>query len=80
MEPKELSIEVLRQPITNGEIIPITMTYNLNNPNVLLVIKQSFDNFQYSKTMSSIFQRKKLVRSIKQAPDHGRLLCRSKLK
>ena len=41
-------------------------------------MKQSFDNFQYSKTLSNIFQRKKLVESMSQAPNYGRLLCRSK--
>ena len=43
-------------------------------------MKQSFDNFQYSKTLSNIFQRKKLVESMSQAPNYGRLLCRSKFK
>ena len=40
------------------------------------MIKQSFDNFQYSKTMSTIFQRKKLVNCLIQAPNLGKLLCR----
>ena len=39
---------------------------------------QTFNNFQYSKTMSSIFHRKKLVKSMSQGPNLGRLLCRSK--
>ena len=50
----------------------------LGNPNIFPIIKQSFDNFQYSKTMSHIFQMKKLVKSMSQAPNPGRLLCRSK--
>ena len=53
------------------------ITYNPNNTNVFPIIKQSFDNFQYSKTMSNIFQRKKLVKSMIQASDLGRSLCRS---
>ena len=40
-------------------------------------MNQSFDNFQYSKTMSNIFQSKKLVKFMSQAPNFGRLLCRS---
>ena len=53
------------------------MTYDPNNPNVFPIIKQSFDNFRYSKTMSNLFQRKKIVKSIRQAPNLVRLLCRS---
>ena len=57
------------------EIIHFTVTYN---PNVFPITKQSSDNFQYSKTMSNIFQRKKLVKSMSQAPNLCWLLCRSK--
>ena len=79
LRAKETPLEILRQPKTakNEEIIPFTFTYNPNNSNVFPIIKQSFDNFQYSK-MSNIFQRKKLVKSMSQAPNLGRLLCRSK--
>ena len=41
-------------------------------------IKQSFGNCQYSKTMSTIFQRKNFVKPMRQASNLGRLLCRSK--
>ena len=80
MRAKKISLEILRQPKTvkNEEIIPFTFTYNPNNPNVFPIIKQSFDNFQYSKTMSNIVQRKKLAKSVSQAPNLGRLLCMSK--
>ena len=82
LRAKEISLEILRQPKTakNEEIIPFTFTYNPNNPNVFPIIKQSFDNFKYSKTMSKIFQRKKLVKFMSQAPNLGRLLSRSKFK
>ena len=43
-------------------------------PNVFPIIKQTFDHFQYSKRMSNI----KLVKSMRQAPNLGGLLCRSK--
>ena len=80
LRAKEIPLEVLKQPKTtkNEEIIPFVMTYNPNNPNVYPIINQNFDNFQYFKTMSNIFQRKKLVRSMSQAPNLGRLRCRSK--
>ena len=57
LRAKEIPLEVLRQPKTteNEEIIPFTITYNPNNPNAFSIIKQSFDNFQYSKTMSTTF-------------------------
>ena len=80
MRAKEIPLEILGQPKSakNEEIIPFTITHNPNNPNVFPIIKQSFDNFQYSKTMSNIFQRKKLVKSMSQAPNLDRLLWRSK--
>ena len=42
---KEIPLEIFRQPKTakNEEIILFTFTYNLNNPNVFPIIKQSFD-------------------------------------
>ena len=54
------------------------MAHNPNNPNVFPIMKQSLDNFQYSKTMSNIFLRKKLVKSMSQAPTYGQLIRRSK--
>ena len=80
LRAKEIPVEVLRQPKTtkSEEIIIFTIAYNSNNPNVFPIVKQSFDNFEYFKTMSNIFQRKKLVKSTRQAPNLGRLLCRSK--
>ena len=80
LRPKEIPFEVLRQPKTpkNEKILRLTFIYNPNNPDIFSSIKQSFDNFQYSKTMSNIFQRKKLVKSMSQAPNLCRLLYRSK--
>ena len=68
---------LLRQPKTaKNEIIPFTFIYNPNNPNVFPIKKQTFDNFQYSKTMCNIFRERNL--SMSQAPNLGRFLCRSK--
>ena len=68
---KEIPFEVLRQPKTpkNEKILRLTFIYNPNNPDIFSSIKQSFDNFQYSKTVSNIFQRKKSVKSMSQAPN-----------
>ena len=57
---KKIPLEILRQPKTteNEDIIPFVTRYNPNNPNIFSIIKQGFDNFQYSKTMSNIFQKK----------------------
>ena len=76
LRAKEIPHEILSQPKTAKieEIIPFIYTYNHNNPNVFPIRKQSFDNLQYSKTMSNIFQRKKLIKSMGQAPNLGRLL------
>ena len=80
LRAKEIHLETLRQPKTaqNEKSIPFFITHNPNNPNFFPIIKQSSDKFQYSKTMSNIFQRKKLVKSMSQGPSLGRLLCRSK--
>ena len=71
LRAKEIPLEVLKQlkSAKNDEIILFNITYNPSNPNVFPIIKQSVDNFQYSKTRSSIFQRKKLVKSMSQAPN-----------
>ena len=77
LKAKEIPLEILRQPKTtkNEELTPFTTTYN---PNIFPIIKQSFNNFQYSKAMSNIFQKKKLVNCMSQASNPGRLLCRYK--
>ena len=54
------------------------MTYNPNSPNVFPIMKQSLDDLQHSKTMSNIFLRKKLVKSMSQAPTYRKLIRRSK--
>ena len=81
LKTQEIPLEILRQrkPTKNEKIIPFITTCNLNNPNIFSRIKQSFNNFQYSKTIANIFQQKKLVNAMNQAPILGRLLFRSKL-
>ena len=78
LKAKKITLEVLRQPKTakNEDIIPFTTIYNTSNSNVFPIINQSFNNFQYFKTMSNVFQKKKLVNSMSQAPNLGRLLCK----
>ena len=56
-----------------------TMTYNLRSPNVFLLVKEIFDNFQYSKTMTNICQKKKPIKSMNQTPNLGMFFCMSKL-
>ena len=77
---EKIPLETLRQPKTakNEEIVPFIFRYNFNSAKVFPIIKASFDNFQYSKTVFNIFQRKKLVKSMSQAPNNDRSLCRSK--
>ena len=57
LKAKEKPLEILGQPKTakNEDIIRFTITFNPNDPNVFPVIKKSFVNFQYSKTMSNVF-------------------------
>ena len=80
LRAKDIPLEVLRQPKTNQneEIVPFTTTYNPNNLNVFPIITHGFDNFQYSKTMSNIFTKNELAKSMSEAPKLRMLLCRSK--
>ena len=57
LKAKEKPLEILGQPKTakNEDIIRFTITFNPNDPNVFPVIKKSFVNFQYFKTMSNVF-------------------------
>ena len=67
LRAQEIPLEVLRQPKTaKNEIVPFSITYH---PNVFPIIRKSFDNLQYFKTISNIFQRKKLVKSMSEAPN-----------
>ena len=71
----------LRKPKEKGreEIIPLVSTHNPNNPNIFPIITQTFEtSFQHSKTMSNVFNGKKLINSMRQAPNLERLLCKSK--
>ena len=52
LRAKEIPLEIFRQPkiAKNEEIILFTFTYNLNNPNVFSIIKQSFDTISTCST------------------------------
>ena len=76
----QIPLKELRKPKEKGreEIIPFVSTHNSNNPNIFPIIKQTFENFQHSKTMSNVFYGKKLIKSMRQAPNLECLLCKSK--
>ena len=76
----KISLNKLRKPKEKRteEIIPFLSTHNPNNSNTFPIIRQTFENFQHSKTMSNVFGSKKLINSMRQAPDLERLLCKSK--
>ena len=79
LKVKEIPQEVLRQPETTKSDKSIDFTIcNPDNPNIFSIMKQYFGNFQYFKTMSNIFQKKKLISSMSQAPNLRRLLYRCK--
>ena len=42
-----------------GKVITFVSTHNPNNPNIFPIIRQIFENFQHSKTMSNIFSGNK---------------------
>ena len=58
MKPKEKGAE---------EVTPFLSAHNPNSPNIFLILRQVFENFQHSKTMSNVFSGKKRVR--RQASD-----------
>ena len=76
----QVLLNELRKPQEQGreEIIPFVSTHNPNNPNIFPIIRQTFESFQHSKTMSNIFDAKKLINSMRQTPNLERLLCKSK--
>ena len=61
LKAKEIVFQILREPETtkNEQIYPFTTTCNPKNPNLSPILKQSFNNLRYSKTMFSISQEKK---------------------
>ena len=65
LRAKETPLEVPRQAKTaiNEKIVCFIITYNPNDLNIFSIIKQSFDNFQHSKTTFIIFLRKKLFKN-----------------
>ena len=75
-----MPLNELRKPKEKGreEIIPFVSTHNPNNPNIFPIIRQTFENFQHSKTISNVFNGKKLINSMRQAPNLERLLFKSK--
>ena len=75
MKAKETPMEVLRQPRTtkNVEIISFIAIYNPNN------LKLFFNN-KSNCTVSNIFQKKRSVNYMSEAPNPGKLLCSSKIK
>ena len=76
----QVPLNELRKSKEKGreEIIPFVSTHNPNNPNIFPIIRQTFESFQHSKTMSNVFNGKKLINSMRQAPNLERLLCKSK--
>ena len=58
---KEIDFQILREPknTKNEQIYPFTTTCNPKNLNLSPILKQSFNNLRYSKTMLSISQEKK---------------------
>ena len=59
----QVPLNELRKPKEKGreEIIPSLSTHNPNKPNIFPIIRQTFENFQHSKTMSNVFNGKKLI-------------------
>ena len=77
---KDIPQHILRKQKERGnkEIIPFISTFNPNNPKVFPIIKQSFNNFKYSKTLENVFRNKTLINCTRQAPNLERILCKSK--
>ena len=76
----QVPLNDLRKPKEKGreEIIPFVSAHNPNNPNIFPIIRQTFESFQHSRTMPNVFNGKKLINSMRQAPNLERLLCKSK--
>ena len=61
----------------NDDILPFITTYNPNNPNVFLKVREIYGNLQTSKTLGKIFAKHKLIDCKRQPSNLKRLLCSS---
>ena len=59
------------------DILQFISTYNPNNPNVFLKVREIYTNLQTSKTLGKIFAKHKLIDRKKQPSNLKRLLCSS---
>ena len=58
------------------KILPFISTFNPNNPKALPIIKQTLENLKTSDRMRNAFKKVKF-NSKRQAPNLGRILCKS---
>ena len=52
-------------------------TFNPNNPKALPIIKQALENLKTSDPRRNVLEKVKFIKCKRQAPDLGRILCKS---
>ena len=61
------------------KILPFISTFNPNHPKVLPIIKQTLGNLKTSDRMRNALKKVKFINCKRQAPNSGRILCKSSL-
>ena len=59
------------------KILPFISTFNPNNPKALPIIKQTLENLKTSYRMRNALKKVKFINCKRQAPNLGRILCKS---
>ena len=59
------------------KILPFILTFNPNNPKTWPIIKQTLENLKTSDRMRNTLKRVKFINCKRQAPNLGRILCKS---
>ena len=59
------------------KILPFISTFNPNNPKALPIIKQTLENSEISDRMRNTLKKVKFINCKRQAPNLGRILCKS---
>ena len=59
------------------KILPFISTFNPNSPKALPIIKQTLENLKTLDRMRNAFKKVKFINCKRQAPNLGRILCKS---
>ena len=59
------------------KILPFISTFNQENPKTLPIIRQTLENSKTSDRIRNVLKKVKFINCKRQAPNLGRILCKS---